>query len=181
MGTKQYLQLFLGGVACILFRLVPFRPPNIEPLLAAQMPIARRYGAWSGFIFGFANIALYDLITGKFGIWTLITACAYGILGVFAWSFFKKRAGSAKNYALFGIIATIFYDALTGLSIGPIFFHQSFVAAFIGQIPFTLLHLVGNIAFALTLSPVIGYLLTKKNTAPLTAAASITPNHTEFA
>jgi hypothetical protein len=53
------------------------------------------------------------------------------------------------------VIGTLFFDAVTGLSIGPLFFNQSFQGALWGQIPFTLWHLMGNISFALILSPAI--------------------------
>jgi len=41
------------------------------------------------------------------------------------------------------------------LTIGPLLFGQTFMSAFIGQIPFTFWHLGGNIAFAAILSPLI--------------------------
>jgi hypothetical protein len=59
-------------------------------------------------------------------------------------------------------MGTLFFDAVTGLTVGPIFFHQSFIASMVGQIPFTALHLIGNIAFAIILSPAIYSLLIKK-------------------
>jgi len=106
------------------------------------------------FIFGFLSVGIYDLLTSGWGTWTIITALAYGFVGLGAYFFFKNRSGW-KNYALYAVIATIFYDAITGLTIGPLFFHQSFMVSLVGQIPFTLLHLLGNVSFAIILSPVI--------------------------
>ena len=60
-----------------------------------------------------------------------------------------------KNYVLFAVIGTLFYDAVTGLTIGPLLWGQPFMVALIGQIPFTLLHLAGNITFAVVLSPLL--------------------------
>ncbi|MCX6757525.1 MAG: ECF transporter S component [Candidatus Nomurabacteria bacterium] len=153
--TKNYFKYVLGFIFCFLLRLIPFRPPNIEPLLATQMPFAKTYGKLAGFMFGFLSIILYDIITAKVGIWTLITATVYGILGLFATMYFKNKKNKAWNYAKFAIFATIFYDAITGLTIGPLFFHQSFTASLAGQIPFTILHLTGNICFAVVFSPLI--------------------------
>ena len=62
---------------------------------------------------------------------------------------------STKNFLIYGIAGVIAYDAVTGLSLGPLFFNQPFMEALIGQIPFTLLHLGGTIFFAITLSPVL--------------------------
>ena len=152
---KNWFKFVIGFIACLLIRLIPFRPPNIEPVLGTQMPFSRAYGALAGFLFAFFNIALYDLITGKLGIWTLLTAGTYGILGFWSAYYFKKHTANRANYVRFAILGTLFFDAVTGLSIGPLFFHQSFMSALVGQIPFTGLHLLGNISFALVLSPAL--------------------------
>lgn len=152
---KNWFKYVVGFVICVLVRLIPFRPPNIEPILSTQMPFSKAYGAIAGFLFAFMNIVLFDLITGKLGIWTLLTAGTYGILGIWSAYFFKKRAMKRLNYVYFAIIGTIFFDAITGLAIGPLFYGQPFMQALVGQIPFTGLHLLGNISFAIILSPAI--------------------------
>lgn len=152
---KNYLKFIVGFIVCILIRLIPFRPPNIEPVLAIQMPFSKAYGALGGFLFAFANIILFDSITDKLGIWTLLTALSYGVLGVWSAYYFKKHKANRANYVRFAIFGTLFFDAVTGLSIGPLFFHQSFMEALLGQIPFTGLHLLGNISFAVILSPAL--------------------------
>lgn len=135
-------------------RLMPFRAPNIEPIMASIMPIGKIYGKITAFSFGFLSIVLFDSVTSGFGIWTLITAIVYGMIGLGAQYFFKNRSGW-KNYATYAVLATILYDAVTGLTIGPLFFHQSFIVSLIGQIPFTIFHLLGNVSFAIVLSPAI--------------------------
>jgi uncharacterized membrane protein len=150
-----WLKFLLGWGAVFLFRLIPLRPPNVEPMLATLMPFSKRYGPVGSFLFGFLGIVLFDAITSGWGIWTLVTALAYGALGPASHFFFKKREASAKNFLAFGIVGTLAYDAATGLTIGPIFEGQPFMAALLGQIPFTLLHLLGTIVFAVCLSPAI--------------------------
>ena len=148
----------IGWSAVFLFRflLLPFRPPNVEPMMATLMPFSKRYGVIGSFLFAFLGIVLYDAVTSGWGIWTLITALAYGTLGIAAHFFFRNRAASVANFLYFGIPATLAYDALTGLTIGPLFFHdQSFMQAFVGQIPFTLMHLLGTIVFSTLLSPAL--------------------------
>ena len=152
---KNWFKFVIGFIACLLIRLIPFRPPNIEPVLATQMPFSKAYGSLAGFLFAFFNITLYDLITGKLGIWTLLTAGTYGILGFWSAYYFKKYTANRVNYVRFAILGTLFFDAVTGLSVGPLFFHQPFMEALVGQIPFTGLHLLGNISFALVLSPAL--------------------------
>ena len=149
---QSWLKLIGVFAFSLLFRLLPFRPPNVELILASQMPIAKTYGKLAGFLFGALSILAFDLMTGTIGPWTLITAPTYGVLGLFAAWYLKKRVGT-KHFVYFAIAGTLFYDAATGLTVGPLFFHQSFMVAVLGQIPFTLMHLLGNIAFALILSP----------------------------
>src|SRR3989344_2659252 len=143
----------LALVLCLLARLIPFRAPNVEPILATTMPFSRAYGAFVGFSFAVLSILLYDVVTHTLGMQTFFTAGAYGVLGLRSASYFRKRESNSWSYARFAIWGTLFYDALTGLTVGPIFFHQSFLASLVGQIPFTALHLVGNVAFAAILSP----------------------------
>lgn len=152
---KNWFKYIVGFIMCLLIRLIPFRPPNIEPILATQMPFSRAYGKVAGFFFAFLSIFLYDVITTKLGMWTFITAGAYGILAIWAGAYFKNRAGNSWNYAKFAVMGTLAYDIVTGLSVGPIFFQQPFMEALIGQIPFTALHLIGNVCFAVVLSPFI--------------------------
>ncbi|OGI85628.1 hypothetical protein A3A01_01270 [Candidatus Nomurabacteria bacterium RIFCSPLOWO2_01_FULL_39_17] len=161
-NQKNYLNYVLGFIFCLLVRMIPFRPPNIEPILAVQMPFSRIFGGLLGFSFGFFSIVVYDFLTFGLGIWTLITAMAYGLLGLWAIRYFKNKKNNSLEYVKFALMSTLFYDAVTGLTLGPLFFHQSFVVALAGQIPFTILHLFGNSIFAYVLSPRIYNLLKKK-------------------
>jgi uncharacterized membrane protein len=122
--------------------------------MAVIMPFGKIYGGVMAFVFGFLSIVLFDSMTSGIGVWTLVTALAYGLLGIGAQYYFKNRSGW-KSYASYAVVATIIYDAITGLTIGPLFFHQTFMISLVGQIPFTVLHLLGNISFAIVLSPVI--------------------------
>ena len=90
--------------------------------------------------------------------------------------FFQKRSMSRKNVISFAIIGTLFYDAFTGLSIGPLFFHQSLIIAFVGQIPFTALHLAGNIMFSLLISPALyGFLMQHQRVKQGVSEVSLSP------
>lgn len=159
---KNYFKIGLALVACLLVRLIPVRVPNIEPILATAMPFSKAYGKFIGFSFGFFSILLYDLATGTLGVRTIFTAGAYGLIGLWSAYYFEQKQASAANFARFAVMSTIVYDILTGLTVGPIFFGQSFFGSIIGQIPFTALHLLGNITFAIILSPAIYRLLIKK-------------------
>lgn len=150
-----WLKLLIGFAAVFLIRLLPMRPANFEPMLATLMPFATRFGFIVSFMFGFLGIALFDLVTSGIGMWTVVTGFMYGSLGAGAHLFFAKRKASTKNFLAFGIVGTLVYDAVTGLITGPVFFGQPFMTALIGQIPFTLMHLLGTTVFTLALSPVL--------------------------
>lgn len=149
------LKFLIGWTAVFLFRLIPFRPPNVEPLMATLMPFSKRYRATGSFAFAFFGIVLYDAVTSGFGAWTWVTAICYGTLGIASHYYFANRSASRLNFVGFGVVATLFYDAATGLTIGPLFNHQPFMQALAGQIPFTILHLLGTVTFATLLSPLI--------------------------
>ncbi len=163
--------------ACLLIRFVPFRPPNIEPILALQMPFAKAYGAWFGFIFGFSSIIVFDLITGSVGVWTIAAASMYGLLGIWSSSYLQNRANTQTTYIRFAIISTIVYDIATGCTLGPIFFNQPFMAAVVGQIPFTALHLLGNIGFAFLFSPALYRVLTTSKQYKAVAVSFLNSKH----
>ncbi|MCE9541893.1 hypothetical protein K8R03_05055 [Candidatus Kaiserbacteria bacterium] len=143
------------GVFLFRFLLLSFRAPNVEPMLATIMPFSKRIGAFGSFAFAFSGIVLYDIATLRVGAWTWVTACAYGLLAIASYAYFSRRTASRARFVGFGIVATLAYDAVTGLTVGPIFFNQSFSSALAGQLPFTVLHLLGTITFAVFLSPVV--------------------------
>lgn len=153
----QTRKIILAWAGVFLFRLVllPVRAPNVEPLLATLMPVSKGLGMLQSFAFAALSITLYDAVTSGIGLWTLVTAFAYGLLGVAAHAYFTNREGTRTRFVGFAIVSTLLYDAATGLTVGPLFFGQPLAVAAAGQIPFTLLHLAGNVAFAATLSPVL--------------------------
>lgn len=154
-NTRSNVRFFIGLAAVLAVRLLPFRAPNVEPVLATLMPFAKRFGVSAAFVFGALSVLLFDVVTGTGGMWTLITAPVYGVIGIGAYFFFRNRPTRPANFLLYSVLATLAYDALTGLTIGPLLFGQSFVAALVGQIPFTILHLMGNMTLALAVSPAI--------------------------
>lgn len=153
--STGWLKLLIGWAAVFAIRLLPFRPANFEPMLATMMPFATRFGYLASFMFGFFGIALFDAVTSGIGIWTLVTAAAYGALGIGAHFYFRNREASIGHFLGFGIVGTVLYDIATGLTTGPLFFGQPFMAALVGQIPFTLMHLLGTVVFTLALSPAL--------------------------
>ncbi|PIP50638.1 MAG: hypothetical protein COV41_02880 [Candidatus Brennerbacteria bacterium CG11_big_fil_rev_8_21_14_0_20_43_10] len=152
---RNWVKFIIGLLVCFSIRLIPFRAPNVEPVMATQMPFAKQYGWLAGFMFGFFSIVFFDIVTSGIGVWTWVTAIAYGLVGVGAYAFLKNRRATALQYVAYGIIGTLAYDAVTGIGMGTLLFHQSFMQTVLGQIPFTAMHLAGNVVFSFLLSPAI--------------------------
>ena len=160
MKKNNWFKYIISFLTVFAVRLIPFRAPNLEPVMATIMPIGKAYKGVTAFLFGSLSIVLFDLVTSGLGIWTLVTAFSYGLIGLGSVYYFRNRSGW-KNYALYAIIATLVYDLITGVLLGPALFGMSFTVALVGQIPFTVMHLLGNTSFAIVLSPVLERWLVK--------------------
>lgn len=153
--SARLLKVAIVFSAVLLFRLIPFRAPNVEPILASAMPLSKRSGAVSAAVFSALSIVAYDALTAGWGSWTIIAALAYAAVGAASGYYFSSRAASRANFVRYSVAAVLFYDAVTGLLPGPLLDGQSFSAALYGQIPFTVLHLLGSVAFAALVSPAL--------------------------
>ena len=150
-GTPKYL---VGFLVCTALRLVPGRPPNVEPILSTVMPFSKAFGPLDTAIFAALNMIVFDVITGKVGLWTWITAGTYACVAGGATLFFHLYRFKGA-YVWYAMIGTLFFDFITGVLSGPLLFQQPFMEALLGQIPFTLNHLVSNVVLALVVSPLI--------------------------
>lgn len=151
---RSLLRAVIGWIVVLLFRLIPNRIPNVEGIMGTLMPVSKKFNYLGSFIYGFGSIILYDLITQTGGLWTLFTAPTYGLIGIWSAFYFKRKQASRGQFVLFSIYGTLFYDIVTGVFGGPLLFGQPFMIALIGQIPFTLYHLAGNITIAALISPI---------------------------
>ncbi len=148
------IKYFIGLLTVIALRLLP-HPPNIEPIMSTMMPFSKKWGWLSGMIFCLLAILSFDILTGTLGIWSLVTAGTYALLGIAAGLYLKNKKNKIIYYVGFSIVGTIIYDAITGIGTGMLFFNQSFMTTFMGQIPFTLYHLTGNIVLSSVVSPLL--------------------------
>lgn len=150
---KGLVKFFIGLTIVISLRFVP-HPPNVEPIMSTMMPFAKKWGRFAGLLFAVTAILAFDIITGTLGVWSIMTAGTYGLLGLLAGRYFITRR-KRIHYVSFAVVGTIIYDAITGIGTGMLFFNQTFMATFIGQIPFTLYHLSGNVVLAAFISPLL--------------------------
>ena len=151
-GLPKYILGFLGT---LIFRLLSpfFGLWNISPLMATELAGAKAYGPAVAGLYGAFSMILVDIIMGKTGSWTIVTSVTYGLVGVLGAYYLKNREASTKNFVVTSIAGTLFFDLITGVLMGPILFGGSFAVSALGQIPFTLRHLAGNIFFATALAP----------------------------
>ncbi len=155
MKTPQNtIKYFIGLLVVLGLRLAP-HPPNVEPIMSSMMPFSKKWGWLSGLIFCLLAVFGFDLITGTLGQWSLITATTYGVLGALAGIYLKNKPNKVRYYVGYAIVATLIYDAVTGIGMGVLMFKMPFMLALTGQIPFTLYHLAGNIALSAVVSPVL--------------------------
>lgn len=145
----------LGFLLTAVFRLItPYlHLSNVSPLMATQLTGSKAYGPLIGGLYGTASILLLDLLVGQLGSWSITTSITYGIVGIIGGIYLKNKKASAKNFVIASIIGTLFFDLVTGVLMGPLLYGQPWSSAIIGQIPFTLRHLAGNITFAIILAP----------------------------
>ncbi|MFA6445634.1 MAG: DUF6580 family putative transport protein [Candidatus Paceibacterota bacterium] len=151
-GMPKYIAGFVGT---LVFRLLsPFLGLwNVSPLMATELAGSKAYGPWVGGLYGLLSIALLDILMGKIGTWTIITAVTYGLVGVWGAFFFRRRPATALSFIIASVVGTLFFDLITGVLMGPLFYAQPWMEAITGQIPFTLRHLAGNVFFAGLLAP----------------------------
>lgn len=158
---KQGIRLFAQTISTLALRItfnVIFALPNIEPLYACAALVSRTASYASSFFFGFMNIALFDIVTGAFGWWTLVTGSLYGLIGIAFIAMYKRNNITSSMFHIrflmiqFTIVATLMYDIITGCLLGPLLYQQPFIEAVIGQIPFSINHVLGNSLFVLCAS-----------------------------
>ncbi len=161
--TAARLAVFgLGLGICTALRLARFFPSN-DPIMAVTLPYAKR-GPVAASLFPALAMVLFDLLSRQVGVWTLVTAGTYGLIGLGLSYLYTKRAarGHAVGRATFflsGVAGVLVFDFVTGPIMSSALFRMSFAQAFVGQIPFTLKHLVSVSLYAVVVSPVLDWVL----------------------
>ncbi|MBT6143549.1 hypothetical protein HOH51_03480 [bacterium] len=146
------LKSLMALLVVIILRLLP-HPPNFEPITATIMPFSRSYGIWWSVLFAVSAVLFYDLLTMTLGVWSLFTAGCYALLAVFFTWALKFKANNPWMYVVYGAIATVFYDLFTAYTVSVLIYKQDLMLTLIGQIPFTINHLLSTVFFGFVLSP----------------------------
>jgi uncharacterized membrane protein len=129
------------------------------------LPYSRRSSALTSFLFPFVSMVSFDFVTNEVGLWTAVTAITYGMIGlVFHFYLKNKEKVGIKNYLMCGVVGILVFDFVTGVLATPLLYGGTFTESFIGQIPFTLVHLLTGCLFILIVTPILdrGVLLNKE-------------------
>ena len=151
----KILKYLLSILFCNAYRLLRIIPNN-DPIMGCMLPFSKQGRWWQGALFALVTMVSFDLITMKVGIWTAATGLTYAGLGLM-FHLIYKRVGKVrlKHYLGSGVLGVLVFDFVTGVLLGPAMFGMSFAQAFVGQIPFTLIHLVTVTGFVLIITPVL--------------------------
>lgn len=153
--------------------------PNNDPILAVALPYAER-GHAAAAAFPVAAMVLFDLLSGRVGIWTAVTAGTYGLIGLAAAAAFAARRERGRSvgvgaYLVSGVVGVLVFDVITGPILSSLIFRLSFIEACVGQVPFTLKHLASVSAYACLVSPAVDWLMRQIERAEVAVARRLAP------
>lgn len=143
MNIKQCcISFFCISVALLIKLYLPH--PGCDPVAGFIVLAPRTWSRFLSSVFIGASIVLYDYMTVGCGLWTLVVVAAYFLIAA-ACNYVQIGSSlSMLGLCARGVIVTLAFDALTGLTVGPLLYGQPFMEAVVGQIPFSIAHLIGN-------------------------------------
>jgi len=149
LKMKEYLVLIglmFGGA---LLRIPMQAVPSAEPITFFTILAGWLFGKKKGFLTGASALYVSNfLVFGGQGVWTIFQALGFGMAGFFG-GYLRKKAKWFEVMIVAGI-ATLAYEII--VNFGTLMFMPfSIFAIFFTALPFTLVHLVSNVAFSLGL------------------------------
>lgn len=148
-------------MACNFYRLLKLFPNN-DPIMGFILPYGKQDKAWKVGLFAFSTMVAFDFITNKIGIWTWITAVVYGLIAIGFSKYLKNKKSSLRTYTFTAIFGILLFDLVTGPIMSSVVFKISFQLAFMGQIPFTLMHISSGLTYTWILAPILDPVLGKQ-------------------
>jgi energy-coupling factor transport system substrate-specific component len=137
---------FIGGAAALR---VPMQAiPSAEPITFFALLGGWLFGRKKGFFIGFSSLLASNFfVFGGQGPWSLFQAIGFGIAG-FLGGFMRKKSSYAGAITV-AIFATLAFELV--MNVSSLFIFPFGLMVFLTALPFTLMHLGSNIAFALAL------------------------------
>ena len=142
----------VAGAACGVLLKAGGAPPNIESLMPFAVSAGIALGPLGGFLQAASMRAVYDGYQAWAGVWTIGTAVCYGAVGLLAAKFGRRFATNRVKIALFGGAMAVAYDALSLIVFYPMF-PMPVDALIIGQIPFTINHVLSSVVSCFLVGP----------------------------
>jgi hypothetical protein len=151
---KKFARYIGALLFCSFYRVLRIFPNN-DPIMGFALPFAKRDKWWQAALFAVIAMVSFDFLTMKLGPWTIGTALAYGFIALlFSRYFRRQKSVGLKKYAGSSIVGVLIFDFITGPVMSSFLFRVHFWAAFLGQIPFTLMHLAGAVPLTLLIVPI---------------------------
>jgi hypothetical protein len=124
--------------------------------MAMMLPYSKKEGLAKAFFFPLIAMVAFDILTNRIGVWTIVTSLTYAGLGGLFYFYFKNFGKiSLKRYIGSSTMGVLIFDFITGVIASPFMFGMTFEQAFLGQIPFTIMHLVTVTAYVILIVPVL--------------------------
>jgi hypothetical protein len=143
------------GIAFILTAIMRYARifPNNDPIMAGMLPQSRQH-ILIGVLFAFLSIFIFDALTSGIGLWTWVTSFTYaGIAVLFGVVFKYIKEMSLVKYIGGAVVGVLIFDFITGPIMSTFMFGVPFEISFLGQIPFTFLHLFSAVSYTIIFVP----------------------------
>jgi len=134
---------------------IPFAAlPNIKPCTFLIICVGLVFGSLAGAMVGSMTAAVSNMFFGQ-GPWTPWEMMAWAMVGIIA-GYIGKRYPEAgvRDVILLGVILGMAYNTLMDISSWIVFYRcdpDLFIPTMIAGLPFGLLHIIGNVVFAIVL------------------------------
>ena len=163
------MNIKLSFIAAFILRLLKIFPNN-DPLVAFILPTSKNSFLHS-LVFILLSVFLFDFLTSGIGIWTYSVAAAYIILGL-SCGYVLRRVKTIKlwHYISASTVLILLFDFFTGPILSTFIFGIPFYASFLGQIPFTVAHLISGLSYTIILVPFLDKSIAKNENLVLSIA-----------
>lgn len=143
--SQTILKSVLMSCVCLMMQILLLPFANFEPISTMHMTIGSHCGIFASSIFLALSIFSFNWLNGILGCWTIAAIAMHLVAQRLTILLMHKPNNKFSAYVSNIILYTIIFDALTGLTVGPLFYNQPFLQAVLGQIPFTAKHILGNL------------------------------------
>jgi hypothetical protein len=127
--------------------------PNNDPIFASILPQSRQ-NLINGIIFACLSMFIFDYLTSGIGIWTCLTAFSYTLIVILFGIISKSiKFMTLKKYISATILGVLIFDIITGPIMSTVLFGIPIAISTVGQIPFTIFHLISAVTYTIILTP----------------------------